>query len=79
MGGKVCHRTVSYTSGGIAVSRAYFGEGSGPIHLEDLECVGTESSLTECPQHPATPNCNQHSQDASVLCLRELCVLFDQH
>lgn len=69
-----------YTAGGLAViyPLAYFGEGSGPIHLEVLECEGTEFSLTECPQLGTTLNC-VHSQDASVICLRELCMLFGHY
>ena len=66
---------MTYPVGVIALSRALFGEGSGPIHLDDIECVGTESSLTECPRLGTTPNC-QHSEDASIICLSELCILF---
>ena len=45
---------------------AFFGQGSGPIFLDDLGCLGTESSLLDCSavtQH----NC-AHSEDAGVRC-----------
>ncbi|KAI9523697.1 hypothetical protein NQZ68_025419, partial [Dissostichus eleginoides] len=47
---------------------AHYGEGSGPIWLDDVGCSGSESSVTECT-HPGfgTHNC-QHSEDAGVFC-----------
>ena len=43
---------VSYTyfvhSGAVAYYNAYFGSGSGPYHLDDVYCTGTESSLLSC-------------------------------
>ena len=50
-----------------ALSRAAFGQGTGPIHLDDLRCTGSESSLFECPA-AATHNC-AHFEDAGVRCI----------
>ncbi|XP_068585038.1 uromodulin-like [Cebidichthys violaceus] len=51
-----------------APSNAAFGQGSGPIWLDDVSCFGNESSITDC-RHPAfgVHNC-AHSEDASVIC-----------
>ncbi|KAK9539798.1 hypothetical protein VZT92_002296 [Zoarces viviparus] len=51
-----------------ALSNAAFGQGSGPIWLDDVSCIGHESWITEC-RHPAfgVHNCGHH-EDASVIC-----------
>ena len=54
------------TSNAIAFNNAYFGQGTGPIHLDDLSCVGTESSLFSCT-YSSTHDCD-HSEDAGVSC-----------
>ena len=53
-------------SGAIARSRAYFGQGTVPILLDDLRCTNTESRLIDCP-YTAIDNC-VHSEDAGVTC-----------
>ena len=50
-----------------ALSRAPFGAGTGPIHLDDLRCTGSEGTLFDCP-FAATHNCN-HFEDAGVRCI----------
>ena len=45
---------------------AAYGRGSGPIHMDDVRCVGNESSLIEC-QHISRHNCG-HGEDVSVQC-----------
>ena len=42
------------------------GPGSGPIHLDNVGCAGTEQRLIDCPYH-GRPNCS-HSEDAGVAC-----------
>ncbi|XP_009472625.1 PREDICTED: soluble scavenger receptor cysteine-rich domain-containing protein SSC5D [Nipponia nippon] len=54
---------------------AFFGEGTGPIWLDDVRCQGNESSLLECPASPwGVTNC-QHREDAAVVCADELATL----
>ena len=51
-----------------ALSNAYFGQGSGPIFLDNVTCYGTESTLLSCNSNRiGYENCS-HSEDASVRC-----------
>ena len=54
-------------SGSIARTSAYFGQGTGPILLDDVRCTGTESRLVDCTYDPSTVDCN-HGEDAGVTC-----------
>ncbi|XP_022100561.1 deleted in malignant brain tumors 1 protein-like [Acanthaster planci] len=47
---------------------SHFGQGSGPIALDDVSCYGNESNIADC-QHQAwfSHNCG-HSEDAGVTC-----------
>jgi len=45
-----------------------FGAGSGQIWLDDVQCVGNETSIADC-QHNGWSNHNcTHSDDVSVSC-----------
>ena len=46
---------------------AAFGAGTGPIYLDNLACVGTEPTLTNCTHDTHTADCT-HSEDAGVRC-----------
>ncbi|KAG6924446.1 CD163 molecule-like 1, partial [Chelydra serpentina] len=51
-----------------AVGEAAFGEGTGPIWVETLNCRGTESSIWDCPAKPwGESNCD-HKEDVAVNC-----------
>ncbi|XP_072445130.1 neurotrypsin isoform X4 [Chiloscyllium punctatum] len=63
----VCHQ-LGYEGPAKARSLAYFGDGVGPIHLDNVKCTGSEESLSDCiKQDIGTHNC-RHSEDASVIC-----------
>ena len=46
---------------------AYFGRGSGPIHLDHIVCSGTEYNLTDCETGTGTRQ-SSHSEDLGVKC-----------
>ena len=47
---------------------ARYGQGTGPILLDDVDCLGSESQLISC-NHREVGNHNcQHREDASVRC-----------
>ncbi|NXG63228.1 DMBT1 protein, partial [Hemiprocne comata] len=51
-----------------AYGAAHFGQGSGPIWLDNVQCGGTEAALTQCPARPWGVNNCDHTEDASVVC-----------
>ncbi|XP_053767878.1 neurotrypsin isoform X1 [Desmodus rotundus] len=64
----VACRQLGYRGPAKARSLAYFGEGGGPIHLDNVGCTGAEGSLADCvKQDVGRHNC-RHSEDAGVIC-----------
>ena len=63
----VC-RQLGFYSSVRAYGSARYGQGTGPILLSRLSCIGNEPNLTDCSQlSVGTKNCT-HSDDASVDC-----------
>ena len=63
----VC-RQLGFYSPVRAYESAHYGQGTGPIWLSKLSCIGNESSLIDCSQFDVgTKNCT-HSDDAAVYC-----------
>ena len=53
---------------GTAHAEAAFGQGSGPIWLDDVRCIGNEKSIFDCPANSVgSHNCG-HSDDVGVSC-----------
>ena len=65
----ICHQ-LGYELGAFEAHRnSYFGSADGPIHLDDVECDGRESSLFDCNHSGfSNDNCN-HRTDAGAVCL----------
>ena len=58
-----------------ALSSAYFGQGNGPIFLDNVACSGTEITLLSCNSSKiGSYNCS-HYEDAGVSCSGTYCSL----
>ena len=56
------------STGAVAFGSAHFGAGSGPIHLDNVDCIGSENHLINC-SHANVNRCYYgHSEDAGVRC-----------
>ncbi|XP_078453440.1 neurotrypsin-like isoform X2 [Lampetra fluviatilis] len=51
-----------------ALGMAFFGEGSGPIHLDNVKCSGWERALGQCAHLASHEHNCRHSEDAGVVC-----------
>ena len=54
------------TSDAQAFSNAFYGQGSGPLYLDSVQCAGSELDLFDCPGDN-TPSCTQ-ADAAGVRC-----------
>ena len=61
-------RMLGYDQALYALGGAHYGEGTGPIWLDNVTCTGTEPTILRCEKSPwGTNNCF-HAEDAAVFC-----------
>uniref|UniRef100_K1R2P6 Deleted in malignant brain tumors 1 protein n=1 Tax=Magallana gigas TaxID=29159 RepID=K1R2P6_MAGGI len=66
----VCRSLGLPWSASKAYGDASYGQGSGPIWLDDVKCTGSESRIEECSHSPwGSHNCG-HGEDVSILCVQ---------
>ena len=59
--------TLITSAGAVAYANAYYGQGSGPILLDNVACTGVENTVANCSFDNHTGDC-LHSDDAGVRC-----------
>ena len=64
----VCRQLGYPTDNTTAFSNAHFGQGNGSILLDEVTCIGWESSLASCSSSGWYSHDCGHSEDAGVSC-----------
>ena len=65
---RVACRQLDFSGATRQYQSAHYGQGSGPIWLDNVGCAGGEASLSPCNHNGwEIHNCG-HGEDASVVC-----------
>ena len=65
---RVVCRELGFSRAVSAHRSAHFGEGTGPIWLDDVRCTGSESRLDQCGHRGVGSHNCDHDEDAGVVC-----------
>ena len=69
--GVVC-RGLGFDAAVEAKTNAFFGQGSGTIWLDNVDCTGSESNLVACSRNEWGMHDCDHGDDAGVVCSGKL-------
>ncbi|XP_071492659.1 MAM and LDL-receptor class A domain-containing protein 1-like [Diadema antillarum] len=61
-------KMLGYSSATSAPRMAYFGQGNGPIWMDEVACSGSETDLNQCAHNGFGSHDCSHSEDAGVFC-----------
>ena len=64
----VCRQLGYSADNALAFGNGYFGQGNGTIWLDDVQCVGTESYLYQCPAAELGDHNCAHFEDVGIRC-----------
>ena len=67
--GHVVCRQLGFLKATAVYQSAKYGQGDGPILLDDLRCTGNEDYLWDCPHRGWGYDDCSHGEDASVDCV----------
>lgn len=59
----------------ISTGTVRFGQGQGPIWMDDVSCQGTENDIFDCNKTLVNHNCD-HSDDAGVICSKSTSIFY---
>ena len=63
------HANIAYSTDAVAFLNSHFGASSGTrtVYLDEVQCTGRETNLTDCPRS-STVNCTSVRSHAGVRC-----------
>ena len=67
----VCRQLGFNTTGAQALQASPFGQGTGPIYLDEVRCTGSELTVISCLHLPVGQHNCRHIEDAGVQCSAE--------
>ncbi|XP_071831062.1 scavenger receptor cysteine-rich type 1 protein M160-like isoform X3 [Apostichopus japonicus] len=68
---QVACRQLGFAGAKMLAPEAHFGEGTGPIVMDNVRCIGTETNLAQCSHKEWTVHDCNHREDVGIMCYRD--------